>query len=214
MMTEVTLSILGAGVFVVALAATNGVAEPVSQSIVLLQKGNTAERREAVQTLARLGDQRAAPHLAAALRDDDALVRQLSEHALWTLWHQSGDPEVDAQFQTGLNAMQRGAFSEAVEIFSDVIERAPTFAEGYNKRATVYYLMREFEKSIADCDKTIELNPIHFGALSGAGLCYLGLRDLHNAKSYFERAVEVNPNLPQIQKYIEEIKQFFRDQSL
>ncbi len=91
---------------------------------------------------------------------------------------------------------------------------APNWAEGYNKRATTYYLMQEFEKSIEDCDKTIGLNPFHFGALSGAGLCYLGLRDLRKALEYFERAVAVNPNLPQIKQYIEEIKQLFRDQSL
>jgi tetratricopeptide (TPR) repeat protein len=91
---------------------------------------------------------------------------------------------------------------------------APDFAEGYNKRATTYYLMQEYEQSIRDCDQTLALNPVHFGALSGTGLNYLGLRDPRKALEYFERAVEVNPNMPQIQAYIEAIKKFLRDQSL
>jgi tetratricopeptide (TPR) repeat protein len=179
-----------------------------------LQRGNTAERREAVGVLARLGDQRASAPLAEALRDQDAFVRQGAEQAMGQIWHRSGKAEVDARLETGMIAMQRGALPQAIEIFTEVIERAPEFAEGYNKRATTYYMMEEFDKSIADCEKTLDLNPVHFGALSGAGLCYLGLRDLSKALEYFERAVAVNPNMPQIQQYIEDIKRFLRDQSL
>ena len=203
-----------AGTLAFALAVGNGNADPVSQNIVLLQKGNTAERREAVRILARVGDHRASQALVEALRDDDALVREGAERALWSMWHRSGDPKVDARVQEGIAAMQRGALPRAVEIFSDVIAKAPSFAEGYNKRATTYYLMKQFDKSIEDCERTIALNPVHFGALSGAGLCYLGQRDLRHALSYFERAIAVNPNMPAIQHYIQEIKQFLRDQSL
>ena len=214
MIPEESLTMLAIVTLVLAIAAGNGAADPVSQSIARLQKGNTSERREAAEILARLGDHRAIQPLAQALHDDDQLVRQIAEHALWSVWHRSGKAEVDARLQEGIAAMQRGAWQEAVEIFTEVIEMAPNWAEGYNKRATTYYLMQEFEKSIEDCDKTIGLNPFHFGALSGAGLCYLGLRELRKALEYFERAVAVNPNLPQIKQYIEEIKQFFRDQSL
>ncbi len=214
MITEGWLILWTVGILVLGLAASNGAAEPVSQSIVLLQRGSTAERREAVDVLARLGDQRAIQPLAEALRDDDVLVRQAAEQALWYIWHRSGNTEVDAHLQMGMVAMQRGALQQAVDIFTDVIERLSDFAEGYNKRATTYYLMQDYDKSIADCDRTLELNPVHFGALSGAGLCYLGLRNLHKALEYFERAVAVNPNLPQIKQYIEDINQYFRDQSL
>lgn len=213
MLTEFTL-ILVAAMLMVAMAAGNGVAEPVGQSIVLLQRGNTAERREAVSTLARLGDQRAVEPLVEALKNDaDTFVRQGAEQALWQIWHRSGDEAVDALLQEGIEAMQRGNYQAAVDIFTCVIEVAPSFAEGYNKRATTYYLMRRYEESIADCERTIDLNPHHFGALSGAGLCYLGQRNLTKALEFFERAVVVNPNMLQIQQYIEEIKRFLRDQS-
>jgi len=141
-------------------------------------------------------------------------VRETAEQALWSVWHRSGKPEVDARLHDGIMAMQRGAFEEAAAIFTEVIEMAPDFAEGYNKRATTYYLMQEYEKSIRDCDQTITLNSVHFGALSGAGLCYLGLRNLPKALDYFERAIAVNPNMQQIQSYVEEIKKFLRDQSM
>jgi tetratricopeptide (TPR) repeat protein len=214
MLTECTL-VLIAAVLMVAMAAGNGVSEPVSQSIVLLQRGHTAERREAVGILARLGDQRAVGPLAAALKNDaDPFVRQGAEQALWQIWHRSGDDAVDALLQEGMEAMQRGVYQAAIDIFTRVIEVAPDFAEGYNKRATTYYLMQRYEESIADCERTIALNPHHFGALSGAGLCYLSQRNLAKALEFFERAVVVNPNMPQIQQYIEEIRRLLRDQSL
>ncbi len=213
MLTECSL-VLVAAMLMVAMAAGNGATEPVSQSIVLLQRGSTAERREAVGLLARLGDQRAVAPLAAALKnDEDTFVRQGAEQALWQIWHRSGDEAVDALLQEGIEAMQRGHYQVAVDVFTRVIELAPNFAEGYNKRATTYYLMQRYEESIADCERTIALNPHHFGALSGAGLCYLSQRNLTKALEFFERAVVVNPNMPQIQQYIEDIRRFLRDQS-
>ena len=204
---------LAASMFILAMMSRNGAAEPVSQAIALLQKGTTSERRHAAEVLAQIGDQRATQPLAQALRDNDALVRETAEQALWSVWHRSGKPAVDARLHDGLMAMQRGAFEEAVAIFTEVIEMAPDFAEGYNKRATTYYLMQEYEKSIRDCDKTIALNPVHFGALSGAGLCYLELHNLPQALDSFERAIAVNPNMSQIQRYVEDIKKFLRDQA-
>ena len=208
------LPMLTAGVVVLALATTNGAADPVSQALESLRHGATSERRQSVEILARLGDQRAVEPLARALHDHDRLVQDIAEQALWSIWHRSGKAAVDARLQDGIAEMQRGTFQHAVEVFTEVIKMAPNFAEGYNKRATTYYLIQEYEKSILDCQTTITLNPVHFGALSGTGLNYLGLRNLPKALEYFERAVAVNPNMPQIHKYIEAIKKFLRDQSL
>lgn len=214
MITGMEISILMLGVLVVTMAATNGVTEPVNQSIVTLQRGNTAERREAISVLSRLGDQRSISPLAQALHDPDLFVQQGAEQALWRIFHESGKVAIDTRLQDGIDALQRGALPHAIAVFTDVIEQAPDFAEGYNKRATTYYMMEEYEKSIDDCDRTLVLNPVHFGALSGAGLCYLRLRELNKALEYFERAVTINPNMPQIQQYIEDIKKYLRDQSL
>lgn len=198
----------------VAILSRNGTADPGSHALGALRTGNTAERRQAIELLVQLGDQRAIRPLAEALRtDEDPLVREMAEQALWSLWHRSGRQEVDARLHAGIAAMQQGALERAVTLFTEVIDLAPDFAEGYNKRATTYYLLQEYEQSLRDCDKTVSLNAFHFGALSGAGLCYVGLRNLPKALEYFERAVAVNPNMPQIQQYIEDIKKFLRDQS-
>jgi tetratricopeptide (TPR) repeat protein len=208
------LTMLTTGALVLALETSNGATDPVSQALAVLQQGATSDRRQAVEVLARLGDQRAVQPLTRALHDDDQLVREAAEQALWSIWHRSGRAEVDEHLQAGIAEMQRGAFQQAVKIFTQVIEMAPAFAEGYNKRATVYYLLQEYDKSLRDCEKTIALNPVHFGALSGTGLNYLGLRNLVKALEYFERAVAVNPNMPQIQQYIKAIKTYLRDQTL
>jgi tetratricopeptide (TPR) repeat protein len=205
---------LAASLCVLAMVTRNGSADPGGHAITLLQQGSTPERRQAAEVLAQIGDQRAVQPLAQALRDGDALVRETAEQALWSVWHRSGKPEVDARLYDGIVAMQRGTLEQAIDIFTEVIEMAPNFAEGYNKRATTYYMMQEFEKSISDCDRTVALNPFHFGALSGAGLCHLGLQHLPQALDYFERALAVNPNMLQIQRYVDDIKKFLRDQSL
>jgi tetratricopeptide (TPR) repeat protein len=106
--------------------------------------------------------------------------------------------------------MQAGRLPESVAVFSEVIARAPAFAEGWNKRATAYYLMGELDRSLSDCEEVVQRNPIHFGALSGFGLIYLQKEDLPRAAAYFEKALVVNPNLAQIQRVLEQIREVLR----
>jgi tetratricopeptide (TPR) repeat protein len=101
-------------------------------------------------------------------------------------------------------------FTEAIALFDEVIARAPDFAEGWNKRATLYYLMGEWDRSLADCEEVIRRNPIHFGALSGFGLNYLQKDDLVHAAEYFEKALDVNPNLIQVAATLEHIRAVLR----
>ncbi len=82
-----------------------------------------------------------------------------------------------------------------VATFSEVIRLKPGFAEGWNKRATLYYYLGRYAESIADCDEVIRLNPHHFGALAGFGQNYARLDDLEKSLVYFERALAINPNM-------------------
>jgi len=163
-------------------------------------------RRQGARTLAETGLMADLPQLAAALRDTDPLVRELAEGAMWQVWSRSGDATIDRLFETGVAQMQASQGDEAVETFSEIIRRRPDFAEGWNKRATVYYMMGEYQKSLADCDEVMKRNPYHFGALSGYGMIYMQLDQPATALTYFERALAVNPNLESTRQTIELLK--------
>jgi tetratricopeptide (TPR) repeat protein len=170
------------------------------EALRLLRSGGAMERRQAADLLGQIGRSQAVEPLIHALRDEDWGVRVIAEQALWLIWCRSGDAGADALLREGMQAVEEKMWDVALAKFTQVIERAPDFAEGYNKRATTYYLMGEYEKSIADCEATIARNPVHFGALSGEGLCHLALGRFQKAREYFLRALEVNPNMPGVQQ--------------
>jgi tetratricopeptide (TPR) repeat protein len=173
--------------------------------------GNPEARRHALRTLAATGTMDDVPRIAQALRDPDRAVRTAAEAAMWEVWSRSGDAEIDRQFGDGVLHMSEGRWHDAVVVFSAIIARKPEFAEAWNKRATVYYLMGEYEKSLADCDEVVKRNPSHFGALSGYGQIYLKLDQPEKALDYFERALAVNPNMEQVQAVIEQLRALVRE---
>ena len=190
-------------------AATAG---PLDQAALLerLQTGGVEERRIAVERLGEIGDSAATPALVRALHDPDATVRSEAHDSLWAIWHRSGDPAIDARLAEGIALMQSGGLPEAITVFSEVIARAPDFAEGWNKRATAYYLLGDLDRSLADCEEVVKRNPAHFGALSGFGLIYLQKDDLPKAAEYFEKALAVDPTLIQVEAALLQIREVLR----
>jgi tetratricopeptide (TPR) repeat protein len=166
--------------------------EPALQA---LKAPDAAERLRGVVGIARHGRMPDAPALIAALRDPDERVRAAAEQALWIVWSRSGKPEVDKLFVQGLDEMNGGRLDDGIATFSRVIELAPEFAEGWNKRATLYFLAGDYRRSLADCDEVMKRNPAHFGALAGYGQIYLRLDQPEQALEYFKRALAVNPNM-------------------
>ena len=176
------------------------------QALAGLGRSDLEARRQAAAWMGEVGRMEDVPALVKVLRDPDPVVRALGEHALWQVWSRSGDSEIDRLFQQGVAQMTQRDGPAAIATFSRIIEERPEFAEGWNKRATVYFLMGEYEKSLADCDEVVKRNPSHFGALSGYGQIYLQLNQPDRALAYFERALAVNPNLEQVEQVIEELK--------
>jgi tetratricopeptide (TPR) repeat protein len=168
--------------------------------------GDAETRRDGVAGLAVAGTMEDVPVLVQALRDADPGVRGLAERALWAVWSRSGDEETDRLLAEGIEQMSGREGAAAVDTFTRVIERRPEFAEGWNKRATVYYLIGEYEKSLADCDEVMRRNPHHYGALSGYGMIHLQLGDPARALDYFERALAINPNLPQVEATVQMLR--------
>ena len=131
----------------------------------------------------------------AALRGDDPALAARAEAALWEIWCRSGIPEVDRLLRRGIEAMERRELEEAIVHFTRIIERAPDFAEGWNKRATARYVAEDYPGAVADCEETLARNPNHFGALSGQGLCHMALGQFREAAAVFRRALAVHPHL-------------------
>jgi tetratricopeptide (TPR) repeat protein len=151
------------------------------------------------------------PLLLERLRDADEDVRATAEQGLWLLWTRSGDPAIDRALAEGSALMAADRLPEAIAIFSDIIRRKPAFAEGWNKRATAYFLAGDFQRSLADCGQVIRRNPAHFGALSGYGQIYFRLEQFDKAIEYWRRALRVNPNMSGVRVNIEGAEQRLRE---
>jgi tetratricopeptide (TPR) repeat protein len=130
-----------------------------------------------------------------ALKGDDPELAATAEAILWSTWCRSSDAETDRIFRAGIEALQRQKLAEAEALFSRVVELNPGFAEGWNKRATVRFMQRNFTASITDCQQTLARNPNHFGAAAGQGLCHISLNQLREAAVCFRRALEIHPHL-------------------
>jgi len=133
--------------------------------------------------------------LLETLKGHDATLAATAEAMLWRTWCRSGNTEANRIFRAGVDAMQQGKLEEAAAEFSRVIEIVPEFAEGWNKRATVRFMRKDFAGSISDCQQTLARNPNHFGALSGQGLCHMSLSEYRAAAVCFRRALEIHPHL-------------------
>ena len=160
--------------------------------------------------IANRGSMADAPLLHERLRDESAFVRSYAEQALWLLWSRSGDADIDRLMARGTEAMQAGQHADAIRIFSEVVKTKPDFAEGWNRRATVYYLAGRFDESIADCHEVLKRNPRHFGALSGMGQIYFQLENWAQALDWYRRALEVNPNMLGVEMNIRLIEENLR----
>ncbi len=176
------------------------------QALQALAGSEVEARRQGAAWLGEKGSMADASALVKALRDPDEVVRALAEHSLWEVWSRSGDPEVDDLFQMGLEQMNQRNAPAAIETFGDIIKKKPEFAEGWNKRATLYYLIGEYDKSLADCEEVLKRNPVHFGVLSGFGMIYLKQDKPEKALDYLQRALQVNPNLGQVEATVEQLK--------
>lgn len=165
------------------------------QALKQLSSKNAATRLAAVKRLAVVGRESDGAALTKLLFDDNEATRAATEAALWAVWGRSGDAQIDALYKKGVAQMNTAEAEAAIATFSEIIRRKPDFAEGWNKRATVYFFTKRYKESLADCEEVIKRNPHHFGALSGYGQIYAQLDDLDKALEYFEKALAINPNM-------------------
>jgi tetratricopeptide (TPR) repeat protein len=173
------------------------------EAVAALQAERAEIRGAAVLRLAEIGLGVDAERLVPLLADPDARVRSVVTPALWQVWSRSGDAEVDTLFARGVTQLQAGDLFGAQDSFSEVIARRPDFAEGWNKRATVRYVIGDLERSLADCAEVFKRNPSHFAAMTGAAQIHARLGHPEAALELFQRALKVNPHLDGVPEAIE-----------
>ncbi len=140
------------------------------------------------------------------LQDPENKDWQKAEQKIWREWGKSGSASMDHLLQRGIHAMQNGQLRVAVAHFSAAIDHAPDFAEAWNKRATVFYMMDEYGLSMSDIRQTLLLNPRHFGAMAGLGTILEQLDRPKDALSIYTRAFEVHPHKDGIKQAIERLE--------
>lgn len=134
------------------------------------------------------------------------------ENRIWAIWYDHPDHEAAAMLIAGERLMNASYFTDALRVFSTLIERYPEYSEAWNRRATLYYLMGRYEEAIGDIDRTLALEPRHFGALSGLGLVYLRQNNLLKAREAFEQLLQVHPNSPAGQQNLQMVLDALRTQ--
>jgi tetratricopeptide (TPR) repeat protein len=204
MVRGVRLLVLLATFAASALATAADLTRP--QALAQLEADSPPIRREAIVRLGEIGTMPDVQPLIRALRDPDEEARARAERAIWRIWSRSGKPEVDALYRIAMDEVERGDLDKAIETFTQVIKLDPSFAEAWNKRATLHFLAGDLRKSLADCDEVLKRNPQHFGALAGYAQIHVQLENYEKALDYARRAVAVNPNLEGTRELIEALE--------
>ena len=134
---------------------------------------------------------------------------------IWVLWstHPS-DQKLTSILDEGSRLIQDQQLNRAIDVFTEAIELDPSWAEAWNKRATVFYMVGEFQKSQNDIDKVLELEERHFGALAGQGMVNIQLKNYDKAKRSYQKAQEIYPAMKSSKVMIEQIEELIKRQSI
>lgn len=136
------------------------------------------------------------------------------ESAIWRQWSDSGSKSMNLLLNRGRKAMSDGDTSKAIDHFTALTDHAPEFAEGWNMRATAYFTAGEYGLSIADIQRTLALNPRHFGALQGLGRMLEEMDDPKNALAAYKAAYAIHPHRPGLEEGIARLEEDVSGQDL
>lgn len=177
----------------------------------LLSQPCTDLRKMAALALSLTGDRSSIRPLAVALHDQDPMVAQVAEHALWSIWFRLGKPSAVKLVKQGNRHLQHENHFCAIEKYSQAIEHDPQFAEAWNQRAIAAYLSDHFEKAIEDCRRTLALMPEHFGAMAGMGHCHAHLGRWSEARKCYRLALAIHPRLEGIESSLRQIERLMHE---
>ena len=133
------------------------------------------------------------------------------QSGIWQVWLSTGDQALDKTLEAGMRAMSAGDHTLALAEFDQLVAAAPDYAEGWNKRATAYYLRGEYRASLLDIAETLRREPRHFGALSGQASILRQLGESRRALRVLGRLAELCPHLPGLAEQRRELREQLED---
>ena len=148
-------------------------------------------------------------------KSDDISIALEIEMKIWSIWSQHPTQEKLTQsLSKGSELMAEGELESAYKIFSTIIDSAPNWAEGWNKRATVLYLMGRYYDSLNDIDEVLKLESRHFGALSGQGLVQIKLGNYEKAIKSYQAVQKIYPSIRAATVMIPQLKKLIKDRAI
>lgn len=145
--------------------------------------------------------------LFAALHNaPDDTAAKLAEIQIWAIWANNDTPDAVSLLAEASAAMNSGAFDVAEQKLVALVQAHPTFAEGWNRRATLYFMQGRYDESLADIAKVLELEPRHFGALSGKGMVLRAQHRPAEALKAMKDALAINPNLNGLKDAVQQLE--------
>lgn len=142
--------------------------------------------------------------------DQSAVIEQ----QIWVIWTVGPTDEADRLMNRGIRAMRLGEWTLAERLFDRLVTLEPDFAEAWNKRATVHYVLGDYTQSMADIERTLTLEPRHFGALSGLGSIFARLDRPAAAIRVFEEVLEIYPHSRGSLQSIEQLQEELLDRAI
>ncbi len=149
------------------------------------------------------------------LKVNKSKVAFIIEQEIWTLWStHPTDEKLTARLEEGSQLVRDQKYLKAKDIFTEVINLDQSWAEAWNKRATVLYILGEFKKSQDDIDKVLALEQRHFGALAGQGLVNIQLKNYEKAIRSYKQAQEIYPAMRSPRIMIKQIEDLIKGQTI
>jgi len=175
-----------------------------------LQTDDLASLTSAIRNLADLGHLDAVPYLLnlmSTYKDNNNQVMADLETACWNIFMHPPSPEAGELMQKACKLMERrDQWDNCYLVIEKLCKLEPSWPEVWNKKATILYLLHRYQESIDACDITLQLNPYHFGAAAGEGMCKYAMMDLDGAIAAFQRAMEINPSMTRLERTIKRLK--------
>lgn len=145
---------------------------------------------------------------------DSRAEAQHLERRIWRIWHAHEDEKVQSVMSRGQFYLRRGNREQALAAFDQAVRIAPNFAEAWNARATLHFMVGNYRRSLGDIRRALHLEPRHFGALAGKGLCHMALGEPREAMAAFERSLAIHPKQPGTEARLERLRKELQERDI